>query len=677
MAYWTLDNPPTWAPNATATDRGWEDGVTGELLVAIRNLANRRTTGGGAYSASFTTTDSKTKLKTGDVISLVVLFNEKITVDSASDSLSSLTISNGGSAYTTPPTIGFAGGAGTGAAATAVMGVHATVTIGAGGTGYTGTPTVAITGGGGTGATGTVAITGNAVSSITITAAGTGYTSVPTFTISGTGTGATATGKLKVVSGTVTAGGSGYTSAPTVSFTGGGGTGAAATAVLGSSATLGLTIGSNSRTATYAGTSGTNALTFNYTIVSGDSGNWTAIGSDITANGATFKDSDGTTDTVITGVGSLFPSTSGYAVDNTAPTASDVVIYGGAKFTTGNVIRFKVPFSEAVTVTGTPALDFDVNGTARQATYVETSASGTDVFFDYTVVAGDSCTATNFNLTGTITVGEGSILNASGLSAPLTGLAAESFIDTVYVNTGAAVAAPTVSGVALATATYKKGDSMPIVVTFSQRVAITGSPTFTFLINGVEKIATYDTGTGLTTIGFTYEVEEGDLATSSQVTYAANPISLNGGTIQNYSGVDATITKTAASFSGPVVNGVTATVSSSAFTGSAHPTYVTDDDISITLTYSKAITVSGTPRIVLGIGDFARYAEYASGTGTTDLVFTYTAVAEDIVSHAGYTYFQVASNDVDLNGGTLVDATGNSASVRFRRPSVTSITVNA
>ena len=32
---------PKWAPNAIATERGWEDPKTGELLVSVRNLKSR------------------------------------------------------------------------------------------------------------------------------------------------------------------------------------------------------------------------------------------------------------------------------------------------------------------------------------------------------------------------------------------------------------------------------------------------------------------------------------------------------------------------------------------------------------------------------------------------------------------------------------------------------------
>lgn len=77
----------------------------------------------------------------------------------------------------------------------------------------------------------------NQVVSIAVTNGGSGFTTAPTisFTGGGGGTGAAATAVIDPVTGKVigiqvTNNGSGYTSAPTVVFTGGAGTGAAATA---------------------------------------------------------------------------------------------------------------------------------------------------------------------------------------------------------------------------------------------------------------------------------------------------------------------------------------------------------------------------------------------------------------------------------------------------------------
>ena len=82
--------------------------------------------------------------------------------------VASVTLTNGGSNYTSVPTVGFTNGGGSGATATATMKVSA-ISLTAAGTGYTSTPTVTITGGGGSGATAT-ACTGITSATITFTA---------------------------------------------------------------------------------------------------------------------------------------------------------------------------------------------------------------------------------------------------------------------------------------------------------------------------------------------------------------------------------------------------------------------------------------------------------------------------------------------------------------------------
>lgn len=75
--------------------------------------------------------------------------------------LKTIAITNGGSSYETSPTVTFAGGGGTGAAATADVtdGVVTAITITNKGNGYTSAPTVGFTGGGGSGATATATVT--------------------------------------------------------------------------------------------------------------------------------------------------------------------------------------------------------------------------------------------------------------------------------------------------------------------------------------------------------------------------------------------------------------------------------------------------------------------------------------------------------------------------------------
>ncbi|MFB3879681.1 MAG: hypothetical protein ACE149_00385 [Armatimonadota bacterium] len=141
-----------------------------------------------------------------------------------------------GFGYTSPPTVKFYGGGGTGAAATASLNGVTGINLLTAGTGYTSPPTVTITGGGGAGATAAAIVSGGVVTAVVITNPGSNYTTIPTVTLSGGGgTGATAQANITLGSVgaiTVTNPGSGYYKAPYVTLTGGGGTGAVALAML-------------------------------------------------------------------------------------------------------------------------------------------------------------------------------------------------------------------------------------------------------------------------------------------------------------------------------------------------------------------------------------------------------------------------------------------------------------
>ncbi|MCX6941639.1 MAG: immunoglobulin domain-containing protein [Verrucomicrobia bacterium] len=188
----------------------------------------------GAQTATVTSSSSVLNSAGGQIT-----LTATITYPSGTNVVTGVAVTNGGSGYTSVPTVSFkpypVTGTGTGAAATATIdGRVASIAIVNGGSGYT-APTVTLSGGGGTGALATATISGGVITSIAVTAAGTGYTSVPTVAITGqAGSGATGMATItKVVSAiAVTSGGSGYANPPTVEFSGGGGTGAIADATV-------------------------------------------------------------------------------------------------------------------------------------------------------------------------------------------------------------------------------------------------------------------------------------------------------------------------------------------------------------------------------------------------------------------------------------------------------------
>ena len=73
------------------------------------------------------------------------------------------------------------------------------------------------------------------------------------------------------------------------------------------------------------------------------------------------------------------------------------------------------------------------------------------------------------------------------------------------------------------------------------------------------------------------------------------------------------------------------------------------DAIKATVTFSAAVTVTGTPQFALNVGGGPRTAAYESGSGSTDLVFSYLVVEGDEDTDG----VSVEKDEIALNGGTI------------------------
>ena len=83
---------------------------------------------------------------------------------------------------------------------------------------------------------------------------------------------------------------------------------------------------------------------------------------------------------------------------------------------------------------------------------------------------------------------------------------------------------------------------------------------------------------------------------------------------------------------------------------SADGTYNLGDTISLSVTFSAAVTVTGTPQLALVIGtDTTPRANYASGSGTQTLQFDYEVAAGDEDTDG----IAFPINGLALNGGTI------------------------
>lgn len=322
--------------------------------------------------------------------------------------------------------------------------------------------------------------------------------------------------------------------------------------------------------------------------------------------------------------------------------------------------------------------------------------------FDLTtikVASGDSITATSYNFT---LQALDSSFSPAGAAVTLNSVPFNNYgtfsvsgntdFDGIYgvritVNTGLQIAVddieitsprmpdttpPTVTSVTSSTSdgTYKVGDPISIQVNFSENVIVaSGTPQLTLETGTTDRMINYTGGTNSSTLTFTYTVQAGDVTADLDYT-TTTALALNGSTIRDAAGNNAILTLAspgAANSLGNnkalVIDGVVPTVTS-VNSSEANGTYKINDAISVQVNFSEAVTVIGTPQLTLETGATDRTINYASGTGTSTLTFSYTVQAGDTSSDLDY----VATSSLALGGGTIRDAAGNDATLTLASP---------
>ena len=292
----------------------------------------------------------------------------------------------------------------------------------------------------------------------------------------------------------------------------------------------------------------------------------------------------------------------------------------------GDVVQATVTFAAAVEVTGTPQLELDIGGQARQASYA--SGGGTAALvFAYTVAVGDEDTdgvsigASKLALNGG-TIEAGGV--AAALAHPLLAASTSHKVDGVR---------PTLDG---ATVT---GSSLELAYSETLDTGSEPAPAaFAVTVAGADRNVTAVTLSGSTVaLTLASAVTAGEAVAVSYTKPQASPL-------RDLAGNEAD------SFSGQAAGSGT-TVSTVALTSSAGPdsTYAIGDTVQATVTFAAAVEVTGTPRLELDIGGQPRQADYASGGGTAALVFAYTVAVGDEDTDG----IAIGASKLALNGGAI------------------------
>ncbi len=305
-------------------------------------------------------------------------------------------------------------------------------------------------------------------------------------------------------------------------------------------------------------------------------------------------------------------------------------IWVGARLREGN--------ARDVIVSGRPKLALHIGDRVRLATYSVTGSrrgppywprpveAPSTLWFGYTVQAGDR-DPDGISVPANAIRFDGGTIRLAGDSVPRQPPPSYALNPDLGRRVDGRLAAPpTLDSVSLRGSpevadTYGLGETIVVAARFSRAVAVTGNPQVALTIGDRTRAATFSPGPlpSTRTLLFQYAVQPGDLDTDG-VSVAADSLNPAGGAIKLPDGVtDADLSHSG--LADDAVHKVDAsqvvppTVDAVRLRGfpAEGDTYRAGEPIEVEVKFSKAVTVTGDPRLVLIIGGVSRMARHSPG----------------------------------------------------------------
>ena len=432
---------------------------------------------------------------------------------------------------------------------------------------------------------------------------------------------------------------------------------------------LALTIGADTRAATAAAGSGNAYLDFSYTVAAADA------------------DADGLG---ITGAALTLPSGAAIRDADGAGAVLDLGSYAATRFANAKVDGSKTGLWPDFGAAAGPDLSIGKNVTV---TYLLDPACGPvpvgcslaashtgDAPLAYTV-SPPLPSGLNLYRGTAVLVGAATVASPS-TRYTLTVTDANGDTDTLTFTLAVTGDRPTVHGVSFrsspaAASTYGRGEEIRVAVRFRRQgggaLAVTGSPRLALRVGSVTRQAAYY-GVSGDGVLFRYAVQAAD-RDADGVSIAAGALTLNGGAIRDRAGNAALLGlgrhRVANHASHKVDGGIRRAPSVTGVTISTSPaagdTYSRGEAIEVAVRFSQGVGVTGAPRLALGIGSAARYANYdRAGATSATQYFRYVVRQADVDADG----LSIGTGALTLNGGAIRNNQGTNAALGLGRHAI-------
>ena len=292
--------------------------------------------------------------------------------------------------------------------------------------------------------------------------------------------------------------------------------------------------------------------------------------------------------------------------------------------------------------------------------------------FSYTVQEGDTTRDLDYNSTAALLLNGGTIFDSDSSGAHLT-LPTKGGENSISGSKALAIdgLSPSIISVSSLSAdsSYSMNSQIPIQLTFSEPVTVSGTPQLVLETGYDDAIVDYNSGSGGNVLTFLYTVQSSDNSLDLEY-HTSNPLNLNSGSIIDTAGNNALLPMPSIGSGNSLsdnkdifVNGSVprvVSVSSSSDDGF----FIAGDTLMLTVSFNESVIVTGVPQLKLRTGSSNARASYISGTNTNTLVFRYIISSLDNTRDLDY----ATDSSLTFNGGNIVDVLGSAGVLELPIP---------